>query len=362
MNEIDSSTFVSMIKWSLLFVALLAGCQRSDGNSTADASATKGSFLENPDCFYRNYDHVFALNGPEAVPADAAELTDESEVLGICVDGVARAYWIPAMYHHHLANDMLGDTPVVVTYCGHYSCGSAYLATVNEEPQVFGIAGAWQGMLLLYDEATRSEWLQGSGHSIRGDFSGQQLERLPVVHTTWKRWKEAYPETSVVLGNPNDPRYPADTQAKRGDAEKSPALARTVHMKDGQLPPTEMVFGIAMGCDAEQGGPVAKAYSLAKLAAGPAVTTDQIGSLPVVLFYDAESNSAVGFQRTIGDETLEFEPRGESHFASSDGSVFDWLGRCIAGKYAGQQLPQLPGYQSEWLGWLVTCPETELVK
>jgi uncharacterized protein DUF3179 len=43
-------------------------------------------------------------------------LTDDEMVMGIDVNGLSLAYPVRQMAYHHVVNDMLGTTPVVVTY------------------------------------------------------------------------------------------------------------------------------------------------------------------------------------------------------------------------------------------------------
>ena len=57
------------------------------------------------------------LDNPEVVTADAATfLQPEDRVLGLTVGGESRAYPISMMTFHHVANDVLGGLPVLVTF------------------------------------------------------------------------------------------------------------------------------------------------------------------------------------------------------------------------------------------------------
>ena len=57
------------------------------------------------------------LDNPEVVSADAATfLQPEDRVLGLTVGGESRAYPISMMTFHHVANDVLGGLPVLVTF------------------------------------------------------------------------------------------------------------------------------------------------------------------------------------------------------------------------------------------------------
>jgi len=57
------------------------------------------------------------LNDPELVAAAKAKGIDDSEpVIGIFLDGEARAYPISIMGRHELANDTCGDVPIAVSW------------------------------------------------------------------------------------------------------------------------------------------------------------------------------------------------------------------------------------------------------
>jgi hypothetical protein len=65
---------------------------------------------------------------------------------------------------------------------------------------------------LMYDRPTNSLWNQLTGEPVSGRLaeSGIQLERLPIVVTTWGEWKKEHPGTVVL-----DPRKTATTKRAR---------------------------------------------------------------------------------------------------------------------------------------------------
>lgn len=57
------------------------------------------------------------LNDPKLVDADdAADIKDEEPVIGVEMNGVAKAYPISVMGIHELGNDTCGDTPIAVSW------------------------------------------------------------------------------------------------------------------------------------------------------------------------------------------------------------------------------------------------------
>ena len=57
-----------------------------------------------------------SLNNPEFIPASGADLDENELVLGISVGGESKAYPLRMMWFHHVANDIIGGEPVVITY------------------------------------------------------------------------------------------------------------------------------------------------------------------------------------------------------------------------------------------------------
>ena len=51
-----------------------------------------------------------AIDDPEYVSADEADIRDDSWVLGVVIDGQARAYSLELLNSHEVVNDSIGDT------------------------------------------------------------------------------------------------------------------------------------------------------------------------------------------------------------------------------------------------------------
>jgi hypothetical protein len=62
-------------------------------------------------------DVIRAIDGPEAAPAaEATWLRDDERVLGLVVNGEARAYPLRVLETHEMVNDVLGGVPVGPNY------------------------------------------------------------------------------------------------------------------------------------------------------------------------------------------------------------------------------------------------------
>ena len=64
-------------------------------------------------------DGIPALTNPAVVPAEIADtfLVPEDLVLGVVINGEARAYPHGVLWWHEIINDVLGGRPILVTLC-----------------------------------------------------------------------------------------------------------------------------------------------------------------------------------------------------------------------------------------------------
>lgn len=104
-------------------------------------------------------DGIPAIDRPEFIKASAAKLPDEARVLGVYVNGIAKAYPINIMNYHELVNGRFDKSPVVVTYCQLCGSGIAFDALVKGERRICGVSGLlYNSDVLLYDPQSESLW------------------------------------------------------------------------------------------------------------------------------------------------------------------------------------------------------------
>jgi hypothetical protein len=158
------------------------------------------------------------LNGPKGILADrpgiqqppafsptAVQLPDDAELIGITASGQCRAYLIDALWHpgQHVVNDLLGATPISVTWCPRTGCIRAFTDASSGRP--LDIAeGGWteryeDRSFLLLVGSTR--YRQDNGQpvleatSVAFPYSPVEFQR-----TTWKQWRGMHPDTDVYVG------------------------------------------------------------------------------------------------------------------------------------------------------------------
>jgi len=59
---------------------------------------------------------IAAITEPVYVSASAAKIEDDSYVLGVVIDGQARAYSLNLLNNHEVVNDQIGDLPYAAVW------------------------------------------------------------------------------------------------------------------------------------------------------------------------------------------------------------------------------------------------------
>ena len=147
----------------------------------------------------RRPDDIAPIYAPEFVAADAAGRPDEEPVIGLALNGEARAYPTGILYRRELVNDVVGGVPALVSWCPLCYTALAHERRVDGAAAVFGNQGAlYRGAMTWYDHATGSVWSQPLGAAIAGPEAGRRLALLPAQVTTWGEWRAAYPHTLLL--------------------------------------------------------------------------------------------------------------------------------------------------------------------
>ena len=286
------------------------------------------------------------------------ELEDSFEVVGVELDGIARAYPLAILNWHEIVNDTFDGRPVVVTYCP--LCGSAVVAdrVVRGEPTYFGVSGLlWMSDLVMYDDRTNSLWSQVLATAIRGELTGDTLSLLPTTISTWGEWKASHPETEVLVPPPvsgtirgrQTRRYEVNPYTSYQQSSRI-GIGFNDDVDDRMHPKTSVVGVTADG--------VARAYPLDPVAKA-GVVNDDVGSLPVVVAATTDG-TLVAYARRIDGNVVEFERAGDRLVA--DGSQWDIVtGRALDGPHEGTVLDRANDRSPMfWFAWADFNPETEI--
>jgi len=151
-------------------------------------------------------DGIPSIDNPSFKAAgEDKELAANDPVIGLEINGDARAYPLRILIWHEIVNDVVGGTPVTVTYCP--LCNSAVVFDRRVPPHVldFGTTGKLRNSdLIMYDRQTESWWQQFTGEAMVGNLVGTQLKLVPARLESFAQFKERRPSGRVLV--PNDPK------------------------------------------------------------------------------------------------------------------------------------------------------------
>lgn len=181
-----------------------------------------------------NLDEVFAggppkdgipsIDDPAFIPVAQDTKTAPTEpVIGLVVNGEAKAYPLRILMWHEIVNDEIGGLPVAVTYCPLCNSAVVFDRRVNGKTTSFGTTGKLRNSdMVMYDRLTESWWQQFLGEAVVGDLTGTKLQTLPARLESFENFKKRAPDG--VVQTPNNPNIRSYGQNPYGfyDARAKP--------------------------------------------------------------------------------------------------------------------------------------------
>lgn len=142
----------------------------------------------------RSIDHPTFVSIPEA-----KNLADTEPVIGLVIDGDARAYPLGVLTRHEIVNDTVGGIPVTVTYCPLCNSGIVFDRRLDGKVLDFGTTGKLRNSdLVMYDRQTESWWQQFLGTAIVGELTGKSLEIIPSRLESFANFRARAPAGKVL--------------------------------------------------------------------------------------------------------------------------------------------------------------------
>jgi hypothetical protein len=153
-------------------------------------------------------DGIPAIDQPEFAPAAESTLPDNEPVIGLVLNGAARAYPLRILIWHEIVNDVVGGVPVAITYAPLSNTALVFDRRLDERVLEFGSTGKLRHSgLIMYDRDTESWWQQFSGEAIVGELTGAQLAMLPARLESFATFRQRAPEARVHVPPADAPAY-----------------------------------------------------------------------------------------------------------------------------------------------------------
>ncbi|MEL0018845.1 MAG: DUF3179 domain-containing protein [Rickettsiales bacterium] len=145
-------------------------------------------------------DGIPPIDNPAFKPAGEIEALVATEpVIGLSINGAAKAYPLRILMRHEIVNDELGGVPISVTFCPLCNAAVVFDRRVGGKVLDFGTTGKLRNSdLVMWDRQTESWWQQFLGEAIVGTMTGTKLKALPARLESWENYRKRFPQGQVL--------------------------------------------------------------------------------------------------------------------------------------------------------------------
>jgi len=291
--------------------------------------------------FKMTADHMF-YQPTKLLMTSALENRVESQrlVIGVEMNGQAKAYPIRFLGFHHQVQDTIGGRPVMITYCTVCRTGRVYEPIVNGKYEKFRLVGMDHFNAMFEDVTTRSWWRQVTGEAIAGKLKGEHLPEVFSTQTSLAEWLRLNPGSLIMQADSSFVgSYDSTTKFESGKSTDELTGTDSLSWKD-----KSWVVGV-------KAGRYQKAYDWNKLKE-KRIIQDKIENIPILLVLTKDNQSFFAFQRA--GENWMFDLNSDTLVCNNHHYRID--GRGID---TSPSLKPLQASQEFWHSWRTFYPDTK---
>lgn len=284
--------------------------------------------------------------------ANGNKIPEEKLIIGVAINGEAKAYPIQLIGYHHQVRDTVGNTPVMITYCTVCRTGRVFSPVVKGKNETFRLVGMDHFNAMFEDLSTKSWWRQATGVAIAGPLTGASLQELPSKQSTLSSWLQQYPGSLVLQ---------PDTVFKKdyedlAEFDKGTIKSGLEKRDSASWKFKSWVIGIAHD-------KTEKAYDWNELV-DKKIIQDSLPGLPLVIVLAKDTASFYVWNRMLNGNSLRFtrDSTVDTFRDINTGSTWNMQGLCIDGRLKGGQLSPVQAYQEFWHSWSTFHPNTRQYK
>src|SRR5215471_18262570 len=231
-------------------------------------------------------DHMFYQPKKLLLVSVAENKVDSGRlVIGVEMNGQAKAYPIRFLGFHHQVQDTIGGKPVMVTYCTVCRTGRVYEPIVNRKYEKFRLVGMDHFNAMFEDVTTKSWWRQVTGEAIAGKLKGQQLPQVFSAQTSLAKWVSLHPGTLIMQA---DSTYIASFDTT-GNFESGKSKSQLTGTDSLSWKDKSWVIGVKAGKNK-------KVYDWNALKSDR-IIQDKIDNTPVMIVLASDNKSFFAFER-----------------------------------------------------------------
>lgn len=284
--------------------------------------------------------------------SQSSYLSNTDEVFGLVINGEARAYPKRILAWHEFLTDNIGQKSIAVVYCT--LCGTViiYDTVFNGVKHKLGTSGfLYRSNKLMYDQDTQSLWSTILGQPVLGPLVDQNIELsiLPVETTTWREWRERYPNSQVLSIDTGHSRNYAEGEAYK-DYYSNDNLMFPVPRLDTRLSNKARVFIPRPKNFATQPLAISVEYLKRKR-----IHQDQIEEQRLLII--TESNGA---SRAYAIDDQQFKSYKGGILIDNNDNKWEVKEDALIGPER-QHLLRIPAHEAFWFAWINVFPETRII-
>ncbi len=234
---------------------------------------------------------------------DAGMVSDDGTVIGVVLNGSARAYPEPMLMPQHVIADEIDGERIVVSWCPLCHSGMVFDGALHGQPIDPRVVGGGNNNVLIYDATSKNMFQQITGEILEGPDKGNHLNAIPSMITTWREWRTEHSDTTVWWCPPGSLFESVSRTLTLWAPTTILAKKKPFYVMDrpfdDRLECTEMVSGIEIGKRR-------KAYPSTRLAHEP-VGNDAIERVPIAVFSKDGGAIVRFFDRRLGESLLRFQ-------------------------------------------------------
>jgi hypothetical protein len=271
----------------------------------------------------------------------------EKLVVGVTINGEAKAYPIQLIGYHHQVRDTIGNTPAMITYCIVCRTGRVFQPLVDGKTEDFRLVGMDHFNAMFEDKSTKSWWQQATGSAVVGKLKGKSLTEIPSQQSTLASWLRRYPQSLILQPDTNFNHDYKDLE-KFDDGTTKDKL----HKRDSSSWNFKSwVVGVSIGHEA-------RAYDWNTLV-DKRIIIDSLQGMPLLISLETDTATFHVLNRNSSKGVLHFALIGRDSLRDlQTGSSWDLSGRCTHGNLKGEQLPAVQASQEFWHSWQTFHPRT----
>ncbi len=318
------------------------------------------NFIMSADAMFKPpYSKVMA--SPENNKVDSNRL-----VVGVEINGDARAYPIQFLGYHHFVYDTVGGQPVLVTYCTVCRTGRVFNPQIEGKVEQFRLVGMDHFNAMIEDEATGSWWRQSTGEAIKGERKGLKMKEIFCSQMSLKEWISQHPNSKIMQAD----KHSLAEYDENFDYENGNSRSTLTGTDTGSWKPKSWVVGVVVGKEsvAFDWNELKRKRILSKklesttvlLVLGDDNTHFVAFKIPEIREVNVENNRIAidGKLFTMDGELVQKDNEIQKVSELQNGGEFQKNSESVD---SALKLEKLQAYQEFWHSWKTFHPETKKV-